>query len=160
MPSSSLWKNHHTCINDYLDFWVNTTVMQGNTYKNRTNNDQCFISKVKLYVMRDPPWAALLTLWISLGITNNNGLYFRNDNIPKQVRQDYGHVSRWYRVQTYRYNDNGSTVFFHDIFFLGMENEDKEQPQQSSPWPGESVPMRSTLLLHFYRQYILACMVF
>ena len=67
----TLWRNHHTCINDYLDFWVNTTVIQG-TYNNRTNNDQCFISKVKLYVMRDPPWAALLTLWISLGMENED----------------------------------------------------------------------------------------
>ena len=37
-------RNHHTCINDYLDFWINTTITQ-RTYNNKTNNDQCFISK-------------------------------------------------------------------------------------------------------------------
>ena len=46
------------------------------------------------------------------GYNNNNGLYFHNDDIPKQVRQDYGHVSRWYRHIN---NHNGNTVFFKNV---------------------------------------------
>ena len=44
---------------------------------------------------------------------NNNRLYFRNDNIPKHVRQDKGHEGRWYRHIN---NHNGSTVFFKFLF--------------------------------------------